>query len=54
MASGVEQALAGGTSAADAVAHAADDTEPPSDVGGSGAYRTHLAQVLTRQALERL
>ena len=53
-ASGVEQALAGGTSAADAAAHAADDTEPPSDVGASGAYRTHLAQVLTRRALERL
>jgi carbon-monoxide dehydrogenase medium subunit len=53
-AAGVEQALAGGASPADAAAHAADETEPPSDVSGSSEYRSHLAQVLTRQALERL
>ena len=50
----VEQALAGGASPADAAAHAAEGTEPPSDVSGSAEYRAHLAQVLTRQALEQL
>jgi aerobic carbon-monoxide dehydrogenase medium subunit len=53
-AGGVEQALAGGAAPADAAAHAADGTEPPSDVSGSSEYRSHLARVLTRQALERL
>ena len=53
-AGGVEQALAGGASIADAAGHAADGTEPPSDVSGSSEYRSHLARVLTRQALERL
>jgi carbon-monoxide dehydrogenase medium subunit len=51
---GVEEALAGGASSADAAAHAEDGTSPPSDVSGSGEYRTHLAQVLVRRALERL
>ena len=50
----VEEALAGGASAADAAARAAEGTSPPSDVSGSGEYRTHLAQVLVRRALERL
>jgi len=50
----VEQALADGASAADAAAHAADGTEPPSDVAGSSEYRAHLARVLTRQALEQI
>jgi len=27
---------------------------PPSDVNGTAAYRAHLAQVLTRRALEQL
>jgi carbon-monoxide dehydrogenase medium subunit len=53
-ATATEQALAGGASAADAASKAAEGTEPPSDVSGSAEYRTHLAQVLTRQALERL
>ena len=53
-ASAVESALAGGASAADAAAHAADGASPPSDVNGSAAYRAHLAQVLVRRALERL
>jgi carbon-monoxide dehydrogenase medium subunit len=51
---GVEDALAGGASPADAAAHTADGTEPPSDVSASGAYRAHLAQVLVRRALDQL
>jgi len=31
---------------------AADGTSPPEDLNADGAYRTHLAQVLTRRALE--
>ena len=50
----VEQAVAGGASPADAATHAAEGTEPPSDVAGSAGYRAHLAQVLTRQALEQI
>jgi aerobic carbon-monoxide dehydrogenase medium subunit len=50
----VQQALAGGASPAEAAALAAEGTEPPSDVSGSGEYRAHLAQVLVRRALEQL
>jgi carbon-monoxide dehydrogenase medium subunit len=50
----VEAALASGASPADAAAHAADDTMPPSDVSGSGEYRADLARVLVRRALEQL
>jgi aerobic carbon-monoxide dehydrogenase medium subunit len=50
----VEEAVAGGASPADAAAHAADGTDPPSDVSGSSEYRAHLARVLTRQALEQI
>ncbi len=53
-ASGVEQALAGGASAADAATHAAEGADPPSDVSGSAEYRAHLARVLVRRALEQL
>ena len=50
----VEQALADGAAPADAAVHAAEGTEPPSDVSGSSAYREHLARVLVRRALEQL
>jgi carbon-monoxide dehydrogenase medium subunit len=50
----VEEAVAGGASPADAAAHAAEGTDPPSDVSGSSEYRAHLARVLTRQALEQI
>jgi len=53
-ASAVESALAGGASSADAAAHAAEGTSPPSDVNGSAAYRAHLAQVLVRRALDAI
>jgi len=51
-ASAVEQALAGGASIADAAEHAADGTEPPSDLNATPEYREHLARVLVRRALE--
>ncbi len=54
-ATAVEQALAGVTADAGpvqaAAAHAADGTNPPSDLGGKADYRQHLAQVLTRRAV---
>jgi carbon-monoxide dehydrogenase medium subunit len=51
---GVEEALAGGASPADAAAHAADGTAPPTDASASSEYRAHLARVLVRRALEQL
>lgn len=51
-ASAVEEAIAGGASDSEAAAHAADGLEPPSDLNASAEYRTHLAQVLVRRALE--
>lgn len=48
----VEEALAGGSSVAEAAAHAADGLEPPEDLNASGDYRRHLAQVLVRRALQ--
>jgi aerobic carbon-monoxide dehydrogenase medium subunit len=47
----VEEALAAGSSAADAAALADTGTEPTADMHASGAYRRHLARVLTRRAL---
>ena len=51
-ASGVEQALAGGASAAEASAKASQGLDPTSDLRGSAEYKTHLAQVLTQRAIE--
>jgi carbon-monoxide dehydrogenase medium subunit len=51
-ASAVEQALAGGASAADAAQRAADGTSPSADLNASVEYRQHLARVLVRRALE--
>jgi len=53
-ATAVEEALAGGASAADAAAHAAEGTSPPSDHAGTAEYRAHLARVLCRRALEQV
>jgi carbon-monoxide dehydrogenase medium subunit len=49
---GAEEALAGGASASDAAAHAADGLEPPGDLNASPEYRRHLAAVLVRRAIE--
>jgi aerobic carbon-monoxide dehydrogenase medium subunit len=50
-AAGVERALAAGASPEDAAAHAAEGTNPVSDLGASAAYREHLARVLVGRAL---
>jgi aerobic carbon-monoxide dehydrogenase medium subunit len=49
----VEDALAGGGAIADASVLVTQDTDPPADHAGSSEYRAHLAQVMTRRALER-
>jgi aerobic carbon-monoxide dehydrogenase medium subunit len=50
-----EQALTGQSATAEAVAaaaaHAAEGTDPPSDLNGEAGYRRHLATVLTRRAV---
>jgi carbon-monoxide dehydrogenase medium subunit len=51
-ATAAEEALAGGASPADAAARAADGTSPGEDMHADKPYRRHLAQVLTRRALE--
>jgi carbon-monoxide dehydrogenase medium subunit len=52
---GVEAALQGQPATEDAVraaaAHATEGTNPPSDLNGDAAYRSHLAEVLTRRAV---
>ncbi|WP_125612551.1 FAD binding domain-containing protein [Specibacter cremeus] len=54
-ATAVEQALAGAPMTRDAIAaasvHAAEGTDPASDLNGDAAYRRHLAEVLTRRAV---
>jgi carbon-monoxide dehydrogenase medium subunit len=51
----VEAALQGQPATEDAVraaaAHATEGTNPPSDLNGDAAYRSHLAEVLTRRAV---
>jgi carbon-monoxide dehydrogenase medium subunit len=51
-AQGVEQALAGGASPAEAAKQAVQGIDPTSDLRGSAAYKRHLAQVLTQRAIE--
>ena len=51
-ASATEAALAGGASVEEAAAAAAEGTSPSDDLNADAAYRTHLAQVLTKRALE--
>jgi carbon-monoxide dehydrogenase medium subunit len=51
-ASAAEQALAGGSSIAEAAELAAEGTEPGEDVHANRDYRRHLARVLTGRALE--
>jgi aerobic carbon-monoxide dehydrogenase medium subunit len=52
---GVEEALAGRPATDEAVraaaARATEGTNPPSDLNGEAAYRSHLATVLTRRAV---
>lgn len=48
----VEDALAAGASPAEAAEHAAEGTEPAGDLNASPDYRSHLARVLTRRAVE--
>ena len=45
---GVEEALAGGASIADASATAAEGLDPPEGLDGSAEYKRHLATVLVR------
>jgi carbon-monoxide dehydrogenase medium subunit len=51
-AQGVVDAMAAGAWGADAAEHAVDDAEPQADINASVEYRTHLAKVLVRRALE--
>jgi aerobic carbon-monoxide dehydrogenase medium subunit len=51
-ATAVEQAVAGGATAADAASAAGEGTDPPNDLNASAEYRHHLASVLVRRALE--
>ena len=53
-ASAVEDALASGTSAADAAMHADEGTSPTDDLNADADYRRHLARVLTRRALQEV
>lgn len=54
-ATAVEQTLAGAPLTAEAIAtasaHAAEGSDPASDLNGDAAYRRHLAEVLTKRAV---
>ena len=52
LATSVASALAGGASVEDAAEQAAAEADPQADLNASVEYRTHLAKVLTRRALE--
>jgi len=49
---GVEEALAAGSTVADAAERAAEGTEAPADLNATPEFREHLARVLVRRALE--
>jgi carbon-monoxide dehydrogenase medium subunit len=51
-ASAVEQALASGSDPAAAAEQALEGTNPPNDALASSEFRSHLAKVLTRRAIE--
>ena len=51
-ATAAEDALTGGANPAEAAAHIADGTEPPSDLAASAEFRAHLARVVGRRAIE--
>jgi aerobic carbon-monoxide dehydrogenase medium subunit len=51
-ATAAEEALAAGGTAAEAAVYAAEGTSPGEDMHADREYRRHLAQVLTRRALE--
>jgi carbon-monoxide dehydrogenase medium subunit len=51
-ATAVEQALASGSDPAAAAEQALQGTNPPNDALASSEYRSHLAKVLTRRAIE--
>jgi aerobic carbon-monoxide dehydrogenase medium subunit len=51
-AAGVEAALRGGATVAEAAESADEGTDPPSDINATSEYRRHLVTVLVRRALE--
>jgi aerobic carbon-monoxide dehydrogenase medium subunit len=51
---GVESALAGGASAADAAAHAAEGLDLPTDALASAWYREQMLPLLVQRALGQL
>jgi aerobic carbon-monoxide dehydrogenase medium subunit len=52
LAAGVSEAWSGGASPAEAAARVAEGAEPSADMNATVEFRTHLAEVLTRRALE--
>jgi carbon-monoxide dehydrogenase medium subunit len=49
----VEQALGQGASPAEAAEHASEGLNPSGDIRATPEYKKHLAQVLTRRAIEQ-
>ncbi len=52
LAAGVAEAWSGGASPAEAAERVAEGADPGADMNATVEYRTHLAKVLTRRALE--